>query len=281
MHEHVITQVERGDPRHYNFPDYDEEEEKKQQQQQPKGEEVAPEPAQKKKRKYPRFIRKLINLFTCFSPKQADGDDEEIEGVTPEDAPRDKPLLGALQKNRTDRKTLVLDLDETLVHSSFKPVSNADFIVPVEIDGTVHSVYVLKRPHVDAFMEEMGKHYEVVVFTASLAKYANPVLDLLDIHRVVDARLFREACVSVQGSLVKDLSRLGRPLKDTIILDNSPLSYMLQPENAVPISSWFDQPDDRELLDLIPVLTTMATVPDVTEVLGSNTKKSGRFGNYY
>ncbi|KAL7976453.1 hypothetical protein Chor_008402 [Crotalus horridus] len=68
------------------------------------------------------------------------------------------------------KKCVVIDLDETLVHSSFKPISNADFIVPVEIDGTIHQVYVLKRPHVDKFLQRMGDLYECVLFTASLAK---------------------------------------------------------------------------------------------------------------
>jgi len=62
----------------------------------------------------------------------------------------------------------------------FQPIPNADFIVPVEIDGTVHQVYVLKRPHVDEFLQKMGELYECVLFTASLAKYADPVADLLD-----------------------------------------------------------------------------------------------------
>lgn len=62
----------------------------------------------------------------------------------------------------------------------FQPIPNADFIVPVEIDGTVHQVYVLKRPHVDEFLRKMGELYECVLFTASLAKYADPVADLLD-----------------------------------------------------------------------------------------------------
>lgn len=61
-----------------------------------------------------------------------------------------------------------------------QPIPNADFIVPVEIDGTVHQVYVLKRPHVDEFLKKMGELYECVLFTASLAKYADPVADLLD-----------------------------------------------------------------------------------------------------
>lgn len=68
------------------------------------------------------------------------------------------------------KKCMVIDLDETLVHSSFKPINNADFVVPVEIDGTVHQVYVLKRPYVDEFLQRMGELYECVLFTASLAK---------------------------------------------------------------------------------------------------------------
>ena len=51
-----------------------------------------------------------------------------------------------------------------------QPISNADFIVPVEIDGTVHQVYVLKRPFVDEFLKKMGELFECVLFTASLAK---------------------------------------------------------------------------------------------------------------
>jgi len=62
------------------------------------------------------------------------------------------PILPAFH----GRKCLVLDLDETLVHSSFKPVPNADFIIPVEIEDTVHQVYVLKRPGVDEFMKKNG-----------------------------------------------------------------------------------------------------------------------------
>lgn len=103
---------------------------------------------------------------------------------------------------------MVIDLDETLVHSSFKvftkhfyfllykvqlksknmlisfvymfqAINNADFVVPVEIDGTVHQVYVLKRPHVDEFLQRMGELYECVLFTASLAKVNISVLLLL------------------------------------------------------------------------------------------------------
>jgi len=179
-------------------------------------------------------------------------------------------LLPPQKGSCVGKKTLVLDLDETLVHSSFKPVPNADFIIPVEIDNQVHQVYVLKRPGVDQFLKVMGDKFELVVFTASLAKYADPVLDLLDKDKTVRSRLFREACSNHKGNYVKDLGRLGRDIRHVIIVDNSPASYLFHPENAVPIDSWFDDENDTELLDLIPFLEDMTKVDNVMTVLDTS-----------
>ena len=60
-------------------------------------------------------------------------------------------------------------------------------------------------------------------------------------------RLFRESCVYDRGNYVKDLSKLGREMKRTIIIDNSPASYLFQPQNAIPCSSWFDDKNDTLL----------------------------------
>lgn len=167
----------------------------------------------------------------------------------------------------TKAKCLVLDLDETLLHSSFKLIPHADFVIPVEIEFAWHSVYVIKRPGVDAFLKRMGELYEVVIFTASLSKYADPVLDKLDIHKVVTHRLFREHCYNHKGVYVKDLSQLGRPINETIILDNSAASYLFHPTNAVPVSSWFNDQHDTELTDLCPFLDDLRHVDDVRGVL--------------
>ncbi|XP_064408443.1 carboxy-terminal domain RNA polymerase II polypeptide A small phosphatase 2 isoform X2 [Latimeria chalumnae] len=177
-------------------------------------------------------------------------------------------LLPEVKEQDTGKICVVIDLDETLVHSSFKPISNADFIVPVEIEGTTHQVYVLKRPFVDEFLRRVGELFECVLFTASLAKYADPVTDLLDKWGVFRARLFRESCVFHQGCYVKDLSRLGRDLNKTIILDNSPASYIFHPENAVPVVSWFDDMSDTELLNLIPVFEELSQAEDIYKGLG-------------
>ncbi|XP_064155577.1 carboxy-terminal domain RNA polymerase II polypeptide A small phosphatase 2-like [Anguilla rostrata] len=177
-------------------------------------------------------------------------------------------LLPELTERDQGKICVVIDLDETLVHSSFKPISNADFIVPVEIEGTTHQVYVLKRPHVDVFLQRMGELFECVLFTASLAKYADPVTDQLDQCGVFRTRLFRESCVFHQGCYVKDLSRLGRQLSKTLILDNSPASYIFHPENAVPVVSWFDDLKDAELLNLLPVFEELSRAEDVYSRLG-------------
>eukprot|EP01025_Chloroclados_australasicus_P004351 TRINITY_DN11066_c0_g1_i8.p2 TRINITY_DN11066_c0_g1~~TRINITY_DN11066_c0_g1_i8.p2 ORF type:complete len:191 (-),score=17.22 TRINITY_DN11066_c0_g1_i8:484-1056(-) len=165
------------------------------------------------------------------------------------------------------KKTLVLDLDETLVHSSFKPVTNPDYVIPVEVEGTLTDVYVLRRPHLEQFLKQVCAKFEVVVFTASLSKYADPLLDLLDEHKMVRWRLFREACVHYQGAYVKDLAKLGRQLNNILIVDNSPNSYIFQPENAIPILAFIDDMEDRALLELLPILQDLATHIDVREGL--------------
>lgn len=89
----------------------------------------------------------------------------------------------------------------------------------------------------------MGAIYEIVIYTASLSKYADPLLDKLDIHnvlthfhdflmmimKVIDYRLFRESCVYFEGHYVKDLSLLNRDISQCIIVDNSPMSYTFHP----------------------------------------------------
>ena len=111
----------------------------------------------------------------------------------------------------------------------------------------------------------MAKKFELVIFTASLSKYADPLLDIIDKQGFCPFRLFREHCTLINTSFVKDLKRLGRDLKDIIIVDNSPISYALNLDNVLPI--WFDDRDDRELYHLTPILEFLADIPDVREYI--------------
>lgn len=171
--------------------------------------------------------------------------------------------------------TLVLDLDETLVHSSFVEVANYHFVIPVNIEGVIHAIYVAKRPGVDDFLAKVSQWYEVVIFTASLEKYAAPLMDKLDPGRLCVHRLFRERCIVWNGQYVKDLTRMGREIQKLVIVDNSPNSYAFQPQNAVPIGSWFDDQNDRELLDLIPLLAELAKVPSIPTAIVATLQSKG------
>jgi len=186
---------------------------------------------------------------------------------TSQQIPFGEGQLGPQAGSNIGRKTLVLDLDETLVHSSFRAVATADIVIGVEIEGENHKVYVRKRPGCDEFLLKTAELYEVVIYTASMSKYASPLLDKLDTHGVCHWRLYREACTRLAAGYVKDLSRLGRDLKNVIIIDNSPICYSLQPDNAIPIQTWRDDPHDRELLDLIPILQSLSDVDDIPQVL--------------
>ena len=174
------------------------------------------------------------------------------------------PYLPNQSRNKLGKKTLVLDLDETLVHSTFKLKSDvgekfADHIIDLNIDNTAYAVYVKLRPFALQFLSALAPYYEVVIFTASMPQYAEPLLDLLDNNDIISARLFRSHCTPHEGLFVKDLTLLGRNLDDIVIIDNAPYSYMFQPDHAIPVTSWFSDPSDTELRDLIPFLQWLSS----------------------
>merc|ERR1711988_505260 len=166
------------------------------------------------------------------------------------------------------KNTLVLDLDETLVHCTIEKVDSADIEFPVNFNGIEYQVYVHKRPYLEEFLTHVANHFEVVVFTASQQVYAEKLLDYLDPdHTLFNHRLYREACLSVQGNYVKDLTVLNRNLARCILVDNSPYAYGYQIDNGVPIVSWFDDKEDDELMKLIPFLDTLKDLQDVRPII--------------
>ena len=179
-----------------------------------------------------------------------------------------KSLELYLPPSLTQKKTLVLDLDETLVHSQFGAFNiPSDVVINIEIENELHEIHVLIRPGVKEFLEKMSKLYEIVIFTASISKYAGPLLDILDKEKFCSFRLFREHCTLINSSFVKDLKKLGRDLKNIIIVDNSPLAYLLNSDNGLPILTWFDDKYDQELYKITPVLEFLSEVPDVREYI--------------
>lgn len=190
--------------------------------------------------------------------------------------------LSPLSRHRislVQRKTLVLDLDETLIHSfhdgvlrqTVKPGTPADFIFRVTIDRHPVRFFVHKRPHVDFFLEVTSQWYDLVVFTASMEIYGAAVVERLDNGRgILPRRYYRQHCTLEYGSYTKDLSSISPDISGVFILDNSPGAYRAYPDNAIPIKSWFSDPTDTCLLSLLPVLDALRFCADVRSVLSRN-----------
>ena len=185
--------------------------------------------------------------------------------------------------NSSNKKTLILDLDETLVHSAFAPFSRrSDLTLTINFDGEDRLLYVLKRPFVDEFLNELSPFFEIIIFTASISEYANPLLDLLDKKKCIKQRLFREHCTFDNGIYIKDLKIFDRKINNMIIIDNNPLSYDNNVENGIPILSWYEDTNDKELLKLIPILKYMSNndVIDVRNIINKIVDRNTNEINY-
>lgn len=140
------------------------------------------------------------------------------------------PYLPPINSQRY-KYTLVVDLDETLVHY-------------VEEET---KAYVQVRPFADYFLSEMGKYFEIVIFTAAAEDYADLVLKELDKKNNISYRLYRKHTEQKNGVFLKDLSKLGRDITKVCIIDNNRENFDLQPENGLHISSFLGEQNDTEL----------------------------------
>lgn len=141
------------------------------------------------------ILKSMGNKSHVFTPGNRPEQEFELPQVTIPFLPK--------STNKSDF-TLVLDLDETLVHY-------------VESDTDPR---LLIRPGAQKFLKEMSEIYEVVIFTAAMQDYADWVLDQLDTGKWISHRLYRQHTTIENGNFVKDLSKIGRDLTKTIIIDN-------------------------------------------------------------
>ncbi|KAL5229816.1 hypothetical protein ABZP36_028592 [Zizania latifolia] len=170
--------------------------------------------------------------------------------------PTSDKLLPDLEPQHQHIFTLVLDLNETLVYSDWQ---------------RERGWRTFKRPGVDAFIEHMGKFYEVVVYSDQMPMYVDPVLERLDTKGIITGRLSRPATKYQDGKHYRDLSKLNRNPAQVIYIGSHALESCLQPENCVTIKPWKLETDDTQLLDLIPFLeyVAMARPSDIRTVLAS------------
>lgn len=163
------------------------------------------------------------------------------------------PLI--LPKVLNIKKILILDLDETLIHSSL----------------TSYGTYVtIKRPFVHIFLNYISQKFDIILFTAAAQEYADPIIDDLDPYNIIfKKRYYRNSCIysSKNQTLIKDITIIGNDMKSIAIIDNTPMSYSMQPENGIPIISWYNDKNDNELLKLIPILNIISESKDVRSII--------------
>ena len=169
------------------------------------------------------------------------------------------------RKGYENKRTIIIDLDETLIHCVEKP-EMGDFSINIQLSPTqIIRVGVNIRPFAREVLASANKDFEVILFTASQKCYADEVMDYLDpTGELIHHRLYRENCLLKSGVYIKDLRIFAnRNIEDIVIVDNSAYCFGYQLENGIPIISWFDDVNDRELYKLIDYIKILAQVPDI------------------
>ena len=158
-----------------------------------------------------------------------------------------KPKSPFLKIKSNKAYTLVLDLDETLIH--FKPNPNNESCGKIMI-----------RPYLYDFLKNVKKYYELIIFTAATQDYADPIINAIEKdEKFFEYRLYRIHTTIIENDFVKDLSKLGRDLNKTIIVDNMKQNYKNQPYNGITIRPfWGKDVDDTALVDLLDILKKIA-----------------------
>ena len=176
-------------------------------------------------------LNKVLSEFGSQNNNNLENNNEvfNIENNTNVEEVPKEPFLKPL--NPKYKYTLVLDLDETLVHY----ISDND------------SAYIQIRPGAEEFLKELSEYYEIIIFTAALQNYADLVIDGIDPNGVISDRLYRQHTINIGNINIKDLNKLGRDIKHIIIIDNFKENYSLQPKNGLNIIDFEGNEYDDEL----------------------------------
>ena len=163
------------------------------------------------------------------------------------------PFLPSI--NPKYKYTLVLDIDEALVHYFFTIVNETFFV----------------RPYCFEFLEELNELYEIITFSAGTKDYCDNILNLIDKdNKIIKYRLYRHHCrYFITNYLIKDLNLIGRDLRKIILIDNLKENFKMHPYNGILIKTWVNDINDLELKDLSKILKDIVAlnVNDVRPVI--------------
>ena len=231
-------------------------------------------------RSTPMGQRTQANTPSTLVPTSPSSTQNEAASQSPTHAKR---ALIEPEKPDLPKLCVVLDLDETLVHSIFhngqdtlyrqaenRKAARGGRVPSFNLklaDGD--AVTVNKRPKLAEFLKAMETEFHAQVFTAALSCYAEPVLNRLDPKRTIfKRRLYREGCTPTgTGAFAKDLNLHFKDLSRVVLVDNNPVSLMRQPDNGLLVPSFFDDPQDDVLPTVLDFLRQLAKEKDIRPVI--------------
>ena len=178
------------------------------------------------------------------------------------------------RSKHSSNKTLILDMDETLIHSVKSYLDYSKLNVTVDEartltyrdnDFTFKNFKVFIRPHAIRLLKELSELYEIIVFTSAEQCYADSVLNFIDPeNKYISQRFYRETCVLKNGKYIKDLRVFSnRKMNNIVILDNSITCFSNQLRNGVFVPSFYGQQDDNCLETVIDLLKGIAEVDNI------------------
>ncbi|KAL4505421.1 hypothetical protein ABPG72_002483 [Tetrahymena utriculariae] len=194
--------------------------------------------------------------------------------VNPKDLVTKKVQLGP--RNPKYKKTLIFDMDETLIHCNESASTPSDVIIDVRFPtGEYIQAGINIRPYAIEILQELSEEFEIVIFTASHSCYAQAVIEYLDPHKKhVHHRFYRDQCIQTpQGVYIKDLRVFqDRQLNEIVLIDNAAYSFSFQVDNGIPIVPFYDNKSDTELLHLCSYLRNLHNANDVRAYNRQNLK---------
>ncbi len=199
--------------------------------------------------------------------------------------------------NDKNKKLLLLDLDETLIHSEYKfsynnKISNSDKIKEKCIYKEIHfkegesefQMIIFIRPFLNDFLENMNSCIDLGIFTAALQNYAEAALKIIDpSEKFFKFKFFRDSCINIDDKIyIKDLSIIDNyDLKNIILVDNSLYSFLNNLNNGVLVNSfYYDENDDQLIFAKNYILNSLLNCDDV-RIVNEETYNFVKQFNYY
>ena len=228
------------------------------------------------------YVKNALKLVSVI-PFNKINIQSKIENISNELYKNYKNVLSTKPEN--NKKTLILDLDETLIHSDMDFLSktkNYDVKLEIfdELENQNEPLPLFLRPGLLEFLEFASKNFELVVYTASEKIYADAIINYIEKDKkYFSMRLYRNSCIFIEpGLFIKDLRIFTpyRKMEDIILVDNSLFAFCNQLNNGILITSFFEDKTDNFLQNLEGYLEMIKNVNDIREI----NKQSFQFEEY-